>query len=104
MRMFLVTILVCFFTNSRVALGDETCPCQAGQREHHQGLNFFKTIAEHKIRLYFNETKLTQDINAAYVCSEPAQSLNHAKLWMPSMGHGSSPVSIVRLADDYGRA
>ena len=51
------------------------------------------------LKVTFAQGPIATDSRDAVVCSEPRSALMEAKLWMPSMGHGSTPTRIVPLAD-----
>lgn len=48
------------------------------------------------LTLTFSGDAVTETTEEATLCSEPRAALAEAKLWMPDMGHGSSPTSLTR--------
>ena len=54
------------------------------------------SAAGRELTLSFFQDVVTTSVKSAVVCSEPAAPIALAKLWMPDMGHGSSPTSLVR--------
>jgi hypothetical protein len=64
------------------------------------GLTFTaNSAAGRSMTLNFSQDVVTSSVKSAVVCSEPAAELSLAKLWMPDMGHGSSPTTLVRQDD-----
>jgi hypothetical protein len=50
--------------------------------------------------LHFSEDKVTASTQSALFCSNEKSALNEALLWMPDMGHGSSPTSLLPADDN----
>jgi hypothetical protein len=55
--------------------------------------------AGRQMTLSFAEDEVTAAVQTAVLCAEPAAAITTAKLWMPDMGHGSSPTALVRQDD-----
>ena len=55
-----------------------------------------RSAAGRDLTLNFSQDVVTSAVKSAVVCSEPAADLSQAKLWMPDMGHGSSPTTLIR--------
>jgi len=52
------------------------------------------------LQLSVESNAVTTAANSATLCSAPGGVVLEAKLWMPSMGHGSAPTQLVPLAAD----
>lgn len=54
-----------------------------------------KTVAGRDMTLSFSQEEVTSAVTTAVVCSQPPAAISQAKLWMPDMGHGSSPTTLI---------
>jgi hypothetical protein len=54
-----------------------------------------KTVAGRDMTLSFFQDEVTSAVTTAVVCSQPPATISQATLWMPDMGHGSSPTTLV---------
>ena len=55
-----------------------------------------KSLAGRDMDLHFSQDAVTSAVKSAVVCTSQAIDVSQAKLWMPDMGHGSSPTALVR--------
>ena len=49
------------------------------------------------LKLVFDQNPVTEATAAATLCSQPGGVVTQARLWMPDMGHGSSPTHLKSL-------
>ena len=65
----------------------------------------FDTVTQkgHQLRLRFESDPVTTKSKLAFLCTDSAASPSQAKLWMPDMGHGSSPTKLVAAANSCTR-
>lgn len=58
-----------------------------------------KSLAGRDMDLNFSQDVVTSAVKTAVVCTGQGIDISQAKLWMPDMGHGSSPTALVRQDD-----
>ncbi len=56
-----------------------------------------KTTNSKSMTLTFDDTQFNRNTSSAIYCANTATELTKAKLWMSSMGHGSSPTTLIPL-------
>ena len=95
MRSFIAALIL--FSSSNPIYAQE-CRCQsvAGSTE-----SVYQTVTAsgRHMQLRFEANPLTIDSNLGFLCVDPNAQISVAKLWMPDMGHGSSPTRLVRAGD-----
>ena len=52
------------------------------------------SVAGRQLTLSFSQDTVTSAVKTATFCGTPQGQVTLAKLWMPDMGHGSSPTSL----------
>ncbi len=53
-----------------------------------------RSISGREMTLKFAEDSLTTAVKSATVCVQPPSPVVSVKLWMPDMGHGTSPTAL----------
>ena len=53
------------------------------------------TVHGKHLKLRFEVNPVTTATRLGFLCVDPQQAVSLAKLWMPDMGHGSSPTRLV---------
>jgi hypothetical protein len=88
--LFFATVPLTSFAHGSVNL--ELCE---NKSEKTQGSNICVSGSNNsKALLHFHSDKITEESKIAVFCSSSQSPLNSVELWMPSMGHGSSPVKL----------
>ncbi len=54
-----------------------------------------KSVTGREMTLSFFQEEVTSSVTSATLCSQPPAEISQAKLWMPDMGHGSSPTTLI---------
>lgn len=75
----------------------ETCSCESGATEGPETIVEAETTAGDMIRVRFAANPVTQTVRTAALCVESQTRVTMAKLWMPDMGHGSSPTRLTEM-------
>lgn len=55
------------------------------------------TRGQRALKMRFDGAPVTRATRTASLCSEPGGKVTLAKLWMPDMGHGSSPTRLTAV-------
>jgi len=84
-------------TQSVLAQTGQYCDCDEAT-----GTKVFRAVSGdgHDLALKFRADPITQAVKVASLCANSAGRLNEAKLWMPGMGHGSSPTVLNQVTQD----
>jgi hypothetical protein len=53
------------------------------------------SVAGRELTLSFSQDTVTAAVKNATLCGSPQGQVTLAKLWMPDMGHGSSPTNLI---------
>lgn len=75
----------------------EDCSCDPGATAGPETIVTAATPAGNHITLRFAANPVTRATKAANVCTDTPATVNEAKLWMPDMGHGSTPAKVTPL-------
>src|SRR5690606_19022046 len=89
MKLHLASLLLSSFLSTMfvgVARADDACTCAADG-----AATVLETTSRdgRVLKLRFDADPVTTATDAAHLCVDPAAVVTRAKLWMPSMGHGS---------------
>lgn len=82
---------------SRPSLGAETCQCVPQSPEF--SLVKGSSPVNGPFELLFDQKVGARGVYQGSLCTSPSQEVAQIKLWMPDMGHGSSPTALEVVND-----
>lgn len=72
----------------------QECRCESVENST-QSIYEIDSDAGRHMKLRFEADPVTTDTKLGFLCVDPDTPVSLAKLWMPDMGHGSSPTRLV---------